>query len=216
MYNYYDYILKFVQEDISNTALIKAYQSRPTDAANVPPDCSENVDAEHHKLPSIGAESSITVEYVCNVCLSANPSIRDLIDVGCFKPGAHAKAPRLPVRWNHDTGRIERVRSLEFSSDAFFRYLFPPKLDARVNIRPMPHIMNISQGESTFIMCDFGWSCGGDQCMFAHSVEERDAWNEELLRQQYNEKIGGELFIKFLSHQYHSLMKEGLWVVHLH
>ena len=54
-------------------------------------------------------------------------------------------------------------------------------------------------------MCDFGWRCGRDACMFAHSIEERDAWNEELLRQQqqsviavsdrrlrYVERIGGK------------------------
>ncbi|MCG8626655.1 MAG: hypothetical protein MJE68_32225, partial [Proteobacteria bacterium] len=57
------------------------------------------------------AEVSITADYVCNVCLSANPSIKDLIDVGCFKPGAHAKAPRVPVRWNRDSRRMERFRS---------------------------------------------------------------------------------------------------------
>ena len=141
------------------------------------------------------------------MCLLVNPSIRDLIDVGCFKPGPHTKAPRVPVQWNHDSRRIERVRSFEFSSDAFFRSLFPPKHNVQVNIRPMPHIFNAPQGKNimSFILCDFSWRCGGDQCTFAHSVEERDAWNKELLRQQsaaispdrrlsYDEKIGGELF----------------------
>ena len=155
--------------------------------------------------PSIMAEGPITVEYVCNVCLSANPSIRDLIDVGCFKPGAHAKAPRVPVRWSHDSRRIERVRSVEFSSDAFFGSLSLPKRDtrSRVDIRPMPRV-NVPHQGKRFIMCDFGWRCGGDQCTFAHSMEEREAWNEALLRQQsattaapgrrlsYDERIGGK------------------------
>ena len=134
---------------------------------------------------SIMAEGSITVEYVCNVCLSANPSIRDLIDVGCFKPGAHVKVPRVPVRWNHESRRMERVKSLEFSSDAFFGPLSLPKQDtrSRVDIRPMPRV-NVPHEGKRFIMCDFGWRCGGDQCTFAHSMEEREAWNDALLRQQ--------------------------------
>ena len=143
------------------------------------------------------------IEYVCNVCLSANPSIRDLIDVGCFKPGAHAKAPRVPVRWNHDFRRLERARSLMNSStDTFFSPLSVPKPD----IRPMPRV-NLPQRGKRFIVCDQGWRCGGDQCTFAHSMEEREAWNRELeiLRQQstttaampdrrfsYDERIGGK------------------------
>lgn len=130
------------------------------------------------------AEGPITVENVCSVCLSANPSIRDLIDVGCFKPGAHAKAPRVPVRWNHDSRRIERDRSLmEFSKDTFFGSLPVSKPDSRVSIRQMPRV-NVPKGGRRFIMCDLGWRCGGDRCTFAHSVEEREAWNQALLRQQ--------------------------------
>ena len=148
-------------------------------------------------------------EYVCNVCLSANPSFRDLLDVGCFKTGAHAKAPRVPVRWNHDSRRIERVRSLmDFSADTIFNSLPVPKPDTqgRVDIRPMPHA-NLPQRGKRFIVCDRGWRCGGDQCTFAHSMGEREAWNEqlELLRQQsimtaaapdrrfsYDDRIGGK------------------------
>ena len=155
------------------------------------------------------AEPSITADYVCNVCLSANPSIRDLIDVGCFKPGAHAKAPRVPVRWNHGSRRMERVRtSMEPSSDTYLGSLSlskPP--DNRINIRPMPRV-SVPHGGKRFIMCDLGWRCGGDKCTFAHSMEEREAWNEALLRQQsaamtaatappdrrvsFDERIGGK------------------------
>ena len=160
----------------------------------------------YNRTPSIMAEASITVDYVCSVCLSANPSIRDLIDVGCFKPGAHAKAPRVPVRWNHDSRRVERARSLmELSHDTFFGSLSAPKIESRVNIRPMPRA-NVPQRGKRFVLCDFGWRCGGDQCTFAHSIEEREAWNEELLRQQsataaqvppdrrfsFDERIGGK------------------------
>ena len=133
------------------------------------------------------AEGSIAADFVCGVCLSATSLQRGLIEVGCFKPGdiEHAKAPRVPVRWNHEARRIERIRSFDFSTNSFFRSLsIPINPDTnRVDIRPMPR-MNVPQGGRRFIMCDFGWRCGGDACTFAHSIEERDAWNEELLRQQ--------------------------------
>lgn len=183
-----------MQEDIGNTSLIKACQSEHSGADSVQfHHCdSENVDPEPHELPSIEAEDLITVE-VCNVCLSVSPSIKDLIDVSCFKPGDidHAKAPRVPVHWNHNSRQIERVRSLmDISADAYFK--LPTR--ARVDIRPMPHV-NVPQHLKRFVMCDRGWRCGGDQCTFAHSIEEREAWNEELLEQHAiaTERIGGKL-----------------------
>ena len=97
---------------------------------------------------------------------------------------------------------------MELSSDTFLGSLPVPKPpDNRVSIRPMPRV-SVPQGGKRFIVCDFGWRCGGNQCTFAHSVEEREAWNEALLRQQsaamtaatapvgrrvsFDERIGGK------------------------
>ena len=137
---------------------------------------------------------------VCSVCFSAiDPSETRLLISGCFKPDDHARAPRVPVRWNFNNDRMERFRSQEDSVGLTSRThsaLLP-------GVRPLPH--DLPPNGRRFILCDRGWRCGGDRCTFAHSTEEKEAWNEQLLGQQsvsssstvgadrrhsYDEKIG--------------------------
>lgn len=132
---------------------------------------------------------------VCSVCLSANPSEISLITFGCFKPGAHVKANRVPVRWSVEYRRVERIRSHESSA---------ARPRSVLGIRPMPS--DVPPRGKRFIVCDRGWRCGGDRCTFAHSLEERESWNSQLLlmhsassatagtgrRSHHGEKVGGK------------------------
>ena len=118
---------------------------------------------------------------VCSVCLSAiNPSEVRLLSFRCFKPENHyhARAPRVPVWWDVDNNRMERFRSQESSVgqiSGIQSTLMP-------GVRPLPH--ELPPTGRRFIMCDRGWRCGGDKCTFAHSVGEKEVWNEQLHRQQ--------------------------------
>lgn len=50
------------------------------------------------------------------------------------------------------------------------------------SIRPMPR--NISLNGRKFILCRRGPRCVGEKCTFAHSKEERNAWNRQLIQER--------------------------------
>ena len=127
------------------------------------------------------AEGSPSLYMVCNICLSAiDPSEASLLISRCFKPDDyyHARAPKVPVWWNVEKRRMERVRSIKEDGVGQISVtqsaLFP-------GVRPLPH--ELPPSGKRFILCDRGWRCGGDKCTFAHSVGEKEAWNEQLHRQ---------------------------------
>ena len=149
------------------------------------------------------AEGSITAPYsVCSLCLMAiNPSDINLLHLGCFKQGDHhhLRAQRVPVRWNNQQGRIERLRTSSMSLDSSGHVTSMSHNPLR-GIRPLPD--NLPPTGKRFILCDQGWRCRGESCSYAHSKEERDAWNEQLLTSSvsssrrgkfnYGDKIGGK------------------------
>lgn len=117
---------------------------------------------------------------VCSVCLSAiDPSEADLLITRCFKPDDyyHAIAPKALVWWNVKNRRMERIRSQEDSVGQ----ISGAQSTLLPGVRPLPHERPASGRR--FILCDRGWRCGGDKCTFAHSVGEREAWNEQLHKQ---------------------------------
>ena len=59
-------------------------------------------------------------------------------------------------------------------------------------IRPLPHLR--LPPNKRFILCkNAGGSCSrGDNCTFAHSKEEQEEWNAQLLEQDSASKIGGK------------------------
>ena len=143
---------------------------------------------------------------VCSVCFAAiNPSEISLLTYGCFKPDHHdhTVARRVAVRWNHERGTMERIRTLDNSIQSLIS-----RARSLPVIRPMPR--SVPLVGRRFILCDGGWRCGGDRCTYAHSPEEKDAWNAQLQREHsastsdksaaYGEKIGckwNEVFIDY-------------------
>lgn len=137
------------------------------------------------------AESSVSV---CSVCLSAiSPTNQSLLTFVCYKPSHHARAPRVRVKWNAERGMIERMKSQDSPLGMSFTTRSHP------SIRPMPREVVLVPGRG-FILCDRK-RCVGEQCTYAHSKEELDAWNEHLSASlsnrkfSYEEKIGCRLIL---------------------
>ena len=100
---------------------------------------------------------------VCDKCLEASPTKKQLVSLECFNYKAHKQKRRLVrVQW---TGS----RLIEVSRRRSTSY--------KPSISPMPDVPGL---KGRFILCDKA-RCKGKHCIYPHSVEERDAWNEELL-----------------------------------
>ena len=89
---------------------------------------------------------------VCKRCFQWYPEDLTLISLKCR--GGHGYVGYMNVRWNNQRERLEQV-----------------------NIRPMPQVKMRSGAK--FLLCD-GKRCIGENCTYAHSIEEQDAWNNQL------------------------------------
>lgn len=102
--------------------------------------------------------------YVCRKCLEDHPSRIDLLTHKCFaERGAHSGIPRVQARWT-ERRQLERVTSAST----------PISSIQSASVRPMPRV----DIPGRFTLCD-GKRCKGESCTFAHSIEERDAWNRQ-------------------------------------
>ena len=111
---------------------------------------------------------------ICSKCLHEDPSQFELVTFKCFNSDHHRGEQKMEVCWNPQSRELEPM-------------LYPPQRSRdqdsskqQSQIRPMPTI-SIS---GRFVLCDpRRGKCRGDKCTFAHSIEERDAWNAQRDRE---------------------------------
>ena len=95
--------------------------------------------------------------YVCSKCLEVDPCLIDLLTHKCFaERGEHSGVPRVQVQWT-ERRQLEHIQS-----------------SLSAGIRPMPRVSIPGK----FMLCDRK-RCKGESCTFAHSTEERNAWNRQ-------------------------------------
>ena len=107
----------------------------------------------------------LETEFVCNKCLEDNPRDKSLLSVICLKSNnEHGRFRETEVWWRTEKGHLE---------------VFYDDMPGQIpRIRPMP----LSKHEGKFNLCDPS-RCWGKRCRFAHSIEEREAWNAEKFNQ---------------------------------
>ena len=106
---------------------------------------------------------------ICSKCLHEDPSRFELVTFKCFNSDRHRGKHKIEVCWNSQSRLLEPM-------------LYPQCLrdDSESRIRPMPSISITGR----FVLCDpQRGKCTGDKCTFAHSIEERDAWNSQRNRE---------------------------------
>ena len=104
---------------------------------------------------------------ICCECLHEDPSRFELVTFKCFNYDHHRGKQKIQVCWNPQ-------------SREFVPMLYPHHLrensERQFRIRPMPTVSITGM----FVLCDpRRGKCRGDNCTFAHSIEERDAWNAQ-------------------------------------
>lgn len=92
---------------------------------------------------------------VCLQCFQSYPEDKALISRRCKNVAAHKNGGKVSVFWNPHRKTLEEIR-------------------------PKPNVQ-LKQG-AKFMLCD-GWRCLGQKCTYPHSVQERDAWNSQLLEE---------------------------------
>lgn len=106
---------------------------------------------------------SVSTGYVCRKCLEDHPGRIDLLTHKCFAERAHSAIPRVQAQWT-ERRQLERVTSAGT----------PISSIQSASVRPMPRV----DIPGRFTLCD-GKRCKGESCTYAHSIEERDAWNRQ-------------------------------------
>ena len=72
------------------------------------------------------------------------------------------------ARWSPEEGRLSRVIARSAGTGAG---------RATRSVRPLPNV-SLPPGRK-FVLCDSG-RCRGENCPFAHSLQEREAWNTTI------------------------------------
>ena len=111
---------------------------------------------------------------ICGKCLHEDPSRFELVTFKCFYSDRHRGEQKMEVRWNPQS------RGLEPTLYPAQRSRDRDGCERQSPIRPMPTISITGR----FVLCDpQRGKCRGDKCTFAHSIEERDAWNAQRGRE---------------------------------
>lgn len=104
---------------------------------------------------------------ICSKCLYEDPSRYDLVTFKCFDSDRHRGEQKMDVCWNFQSRELEPM-------------LYPSQDDSaerQSRIRPMPTVLVTRK----FALCNpLRRKCRGEKCTYAHSIEERDAWNARL------------------------------------
>ena len=105
---------------------------------------------------------------ICRKCLYEDPSQYELVTFKCFQSDRHRGEQKMAVCWNPQSRELEPM-------------LYHPRDDSaerESRIRPMP----TDPVTRRFVLCNTRRTgkCRGDKCTYAHSIEERDAWNARL------------------------------------
>lgn len=106
---------------------------------------------------------------VCSLCLATNPRDVRLMSEKCFNQEAHRYTKKLvSVQWSNQRQILEHVEDTPL-------------------IRPLPRVR--LRANCKFILCERGPRCRGDSCTYAHSREELDDWNAQVLAES---NVGGK------------------------
>lgn len=126
--------------------------------------CTRKAMEVEHASSECGYGSS----YVCEKCLKDCPCDITLIEYMCFKRMDHINSPsgaadKVLVVWDGEKRSLEQVQA--------------------PIIRAVPLPMDTPFMTGGFRMCD-GIQCKGNNCTYAHSMEEKISWNAQRFRRK--------------------------------
>lgn len=125
--------------------------------------------------------ATLTVGYVCRSCVRDDPSLKQLLHHKCFEPRRHGNTPRVAVQWNPQAGILEPAPTHSVSPSGVSQGQVLEPGGRRPAIRPLPANASLPAGRG-FRLCNTKYGrCRGERCTFAHSIEEREAWNAQLM-----------------------------------
>lgn len=126
-----------------------------------PPIIGESTVKMAHKDFSQGRDMRIKWTRVCRKCLENIPWNKSLLSAICWKEDSHYDIDKVRVWWRVGSNLGNHME------------IYDDSMPGRIpHVRPMP----LTQFEGKFSLCDRS-RCWGDRCKFAHSIEEREAWN---------------------------------------
>ena len=103
----------------------------------------------------------------------------------CFYSDRHRGEQKMAGHWTQP----------QFMSRQFEPMLYPQRSrdgsGRQLRIRPMPTVSITGR----FVLCDpRRGKCRGDNCTFAHSIEERDAWNAQQRDREIRKPMSDPIF----------------------